>query len=199
MATKAHPRHDLSAEETRERRTATIEDYAKEERIRILLVEDRASFRLALAFMLDREPRFEVVEQAGSLAEARAVPMKFLGDVDVALIDLSLSDGDGLDLIKDFSSAPRTVTLVLSASLEPVRFARAVEAGASGVLHKSTPIKDLVNTVRKLRAGEMLRLVSRERQEGFAAGRPWRGSPLGRRRCSSPSPKAWRARRSPRS
>jgi len=44
-------------------------------------------------------------------------------------------------------SAPRTVTLVLSASLEPVRFARAVEAGASGMLHKSTPIKDLVDAV----------------------------------------------------
>jgi two-component system, NarL family, nitrate/nitrite response regulator NarL len=79
-------------------------------------------------------------------------------------------------------SAPRTVTLVLSASLEPVRFARAVEAGASGMLHKSTPIKDLVDAVRKLGAGEALllpgevvemRLVSRERQEGArrAAGR----------------------------
>src|SRR3712207_8622706 len=45
--------------------------------------------------------------------------------------------GDGLDLLEDLSS--RTVTLVLSANLEPGRFARAVEAGASGVLHKSTP------------------------------------------------------------
>jgi DNA-binding NarL/FixJ family response regulator len=67
----------------------------------------------------------------------------------------------------------------LSASLEPGRFARAVEAGASGVLHKSTPIKDIVEAVQMLRAGEallspaevveMLRLVGRERQEELAA------------------------------
>jgi CheY-like chemotaxis protein len=119
-------RHDPLAE-TRERGTATIEDYAKEERIRLLLVEDHASFRQVLAFMLEREPGFEVVEQAGSLAEAHALPAKSLRDVEVAVVDLTLSDGDGLDLIEDFSSAPRTVTLVLSASLEPVRFARAVE------------------------------------------------------------------------
>jgi DNA-binding NarL/FixJ family response regulator len=68
-----------------------------------------------------------VVEQAGSLAEAHALPAKSLRDVEVAVVDLTLSDGDGLDLIEDFSSAPRTVTLVLSASLEPVRVACAVE------------------------------------------------------------------------
>jgi DNA-binding NarL/FixJ family response regulator len=71
------------------------------------------------------------------------------------------------------------MTLVLSASLEPGRFARAVEAGASGVLHKSTPIKDIVEAVQLLRSGEallspaevveMLRLVGRERQEELAA------------------------------
>ena len=53
--------------------------------------------------------------------------------------------------------------------------ARAVEAGAAGVLHKSTPIKEIVDAVRRLKAGEallssgeiieMLRLVGRERQE----------------------------------
>jgi DNA-binding NarL/FixJ family response regulator len=73
------------------------------------------------------------------------------------------------------------VTLVLSASLEPGRFARAVEAGAAGVIHKSIPIKEIVDAVRKLKAGEallspgevveMLRLVSRERQEELSARR----------------------------
>jgi DNA-binding NarL/FixJ family response regulator len=99
--------------------------------------------------------------------------------VEVAIVDLALPDGDGLELIEDFSSQPRMTTLVLSASLEPGRFARAVEAGASGVLHKSTPIKDIVEAVQLLRSGEallspaevveMLRLVGRERQEELAA------------------------------
>lgn len=156
---------------------AAIEDHAKIDPIRILLVEDHASFRQALAFMLEREPEFEVVGQVGSVAEARELDGKSLGEVEVAIVDLALPDGDGLDLLEDFSS--RTLTLVLSAGLEPSRFARAVEAGASGVMHKSTPIKDIVDAVRKLKAGEallspgevveMLRFVSRERQEELTA------------------------------
>jgi two-component system nitrate/nitrite response regulator NarL len=155
-----------------------IEDHSNGP-IRVLLVEDHASFRQALAFMLERDPGFEVAEQVGSLAEARQLNGEALENVDVAIIDLALPDGDGLELIEDFSSQPRMTTLVLSASLEPGRFARAVEAGASGVLHKSTPIKDIVEAVQLLRAGEallspaevveMLRLVGRERQEELAA------------------------------
>ena len=158
---------------------AAIENHSKDSPIRVLLVEDHASFRQALAFMLEREPGFEVAGQVGSLAEARQLNGEVLENVEVAIVDLALPDGDGLELIEDFSSEPRMTTLVLSASLEPGRFARAVEAGASGVLHKSTPIKDIVEAVQMLRAGEallspaevveMLRLVGRERQEELAA------------------------------
>ncbi|MFL6009131.1 MAG: LuxR C-terminal-related transcriptional regulator [Rubrobacteraceae bacterium] len=158
---------------------AAIEDHSKDSPIRVLLVEDHASFRQALAFMLEREPGFEVAGQVGSLAEARQLNGEVLENVEVAIVDLALPDGDGLELIEDFSSEPRMTTLVLSASLEPGRFARAVEAGASGVLHKSTPIKDIVEAVQLLRSGEallspaevveMLRLVGRERQEELAA------------------------------
>jgi two-component system, NarL family, nitrate/nitrite response regulator NarL len=158
---------------------AAIEDHSKDGPIRVLLVEDHASFRQALAFMLEREPGFEVAGQVGSLAEARQLNGEVLDNAEVAIVDLALPDGDGLELIEDFSSQPRMTTLVLSASLEPGRFARAVEAGASGVLHKSTPIKDIVEAVKMLRAGEallspaevveMLRLVGRERQEELAA------------------------------
>ena len=129
--------------------------------------------------MLERESEFEVVGQVGSVAEARALDRQSLEDVEVAIVDLALSDGDGLDLLEDLSS--RTVTLVLSASLETGRFARAVESGASGVLHKSTPIKEIVDAVRRLKAGEallspgdvieMLRFVNRERQEELSVRR----------------------------
>lgn len=152
-------------------KAGTIENSAKE-RARILLVEDHASFRQALAFMFEREPKFTVVGQAGSVAEARGS----LDGVDVAVVDLGLPDGDGISLIEDLSSAePRITTLVLSASLDPSRFARAVEAGASGVLHKAVAIKDIVDAVRRLKAGEamlspneiagILRVMGRERQQ----------------------------------
>ena len=161
--------------EVQTRRTGAIEDHATE-RTRILLVEDHVSFRQALAFMFERELDFEVVGQVGSVDEVRELPDGLLKDVEVAVVDLALPDGDGLELIEDLTSnEPQIMTLVVSASLESGRFARAIEAGAGGVLHKSTPIKEIIEAVRRLRAGEallspgevieMLRVVSREREE----------------------------------
>jgi two-component system nitrate/nitrite response regulator NarL len=178
VAGTGHRGHN-SLPEADKRRTDAIEDHA-EDLTRILLVEDHISFRQALAFMFEREPEFRVVGEAGSVAEVRELPAEALKEAEVAVVDLALPDGDGLELIEDFSSEePQIMTMVLSASLEPGRFARAVEAGAAGVLHKSTPIKDIVDAVRRLKAGEellssaeileMLRLVSRERQENQEA------------------------------
>lgn len=141
-----------------------------------MLVEDHASFRQALAFMFEREEEFVVAGQAGTLAEAYEFLREAPDGADVAIVDLALPDGDGFGLIEELASAGRGVTtLVLSASLEPARFAHAVEAGASGVLHKAAAISDIVGAVRRLKAGEamllpneiiaMLRMVSRKRQE----------------------------------
>ena len=152
------------------------------EKTRILLVEDHASFRQALAFMFEREPEFAVVGQAGTLAEARQFLNGSGEEADVAVCDLALPDGDGFDLIEELAAnGGKVITLVLSASLEPARFARAVEAGASGVLHKAAAIGDIVEAVKRLRAGEallspdevieMLRMVSRQRQEQLEAQR----------------------------
>jgi DNA-binding NarL/FixJ family response regulator len=141
--------------------------------IRIMLLEDQASFRQALAFVLDREPNLSIVAQAGKLEEAR----KLLNiDADVAIVDLVLSDGSGVDFIEDLHHAnPRTMILVLSASLDRMNFALAVEAGASGVLDKLASIEEIVDTVKRLYRGEillaqnevieMLRFLSRRREE----------------------------------
>ncbi len=155
---------------------AVIEDNAHKDSTRVLLVEDHASFRQALAFMFEREEEFLVAGQAGTLAEAYEFIREDPEGVDVAIVDLGLPDGDGFGLIEELASTGSGVTtLVLSASLEPARFAHAVEAGASGVLHKAAAISDIVEGVRRLKAGEallspneiieMLRMVSRKRQE----------------------------------
>ena len=163
----------------REKKGAIIENNVQEHATRIFLVEDHASFRQALAFMFEREGEFTVAGQAGSLAEAHAFLRRSPEGFDVAVVDLALPDGDGFGLIEELSSRTDVMTLVLSASLEPSRFARAVEAGASGVLHKSAPIGEIVDAVRRLRSGEallspaevveMLRMVSRRRQEEYEA------------------------------
>jgi PAS domain S-box-containing protein len=123
------------------------------EEIRILLVEDHASLRQAVASLFDREPGFTVVGQAGSLAEARVM----LDGVDVAIVDLDLPDGYGGDLIEEMRHAnPHAMALVLSAYFDRADMAQAVEAGAAGVLHKSVGMDELVKAVRRLRAGESL-------------------------------------------
>lgn len=121
--------------------------------IRILLVEDHTSTRQAMAYVIDREPDLTVVAQAGSLAEARVA----LGGSDVAVVDLTLPDGDGMDLIGDLCRLdPAPAVLVLTASFNPVRTAQAVEAGASGILHKSASLDDIVRGIRRLAAGDWL-------------------------------------------
>ncbi|HET7478006.1 MAG TPA: response regulator transcription factor [Rubrobacteraceae bacterium] len=120
---------------------------------RVLLVEDHPALRQALAWVLEEEPDLTVVGQAGTLAEAREVS----GGVDLAIIDPGLPDGDGVELIPELRERnPDCRVLVLTASLDHLDFARAVEAGAEGVLNKTVSIQEILNAVRRLRAGETL-------------------------------------------
>ena len=121
--------------------------------IRILLVHDHASFCQALAFMLEREADLTVVAQAGSLAAARHV----LAPVDVAVVDLDLPDGNGVDLVREFRAANRQGrVLILTAARDPLQYAQAVAAGAAAVLHKSVHLREIIDAVRRLSAGEQL-------------------------------------------
>jgi CheY-like chemotaxis protein len=98
-----------------------------EEVVRVLLVEDHAAVREAIAVTFQREQDFEVVAQASSLEQARGM----LDEIDVAVVDLGLPDGYGGDLIRDLREAnPRAQAPLLSASLQREEIARAVEAGA---------------------------------------------------------------------
>lgn len=119
---------------------------------RVLLVEDHSSFRRALAFVLEREPDLRVVAQAGSLAEARD-KMDGERDFDVAVLDLGLPDGNGMDLIGDLRRAnPRASIIVLSVDLNPKNQALALERGADSVLGKEASITQIVAAVRNLQA-----------------------------------------------
>jgi DNA-binding NarL/FixJ family response regulator len=145
---------------------------------RILLVEDHASFRQTLAFVFDQEPGFEVVAQAGTLAEVRG-EMDGV-EADLGVIDLSLPDGEGTELIEELREAnPEFAALVLTASLDRAEHARAVEAGAAGVLHKSADVDAILDATRRLGEGEtllsedeliaLLRLAGQNREEEVEA------------------------------
>jgi DNA-binding NarL/FixJ family response regulator len=141
---------------------------------RLLLVEDHASFRQTLALVFDQEPDFKVVAQAGTVAEARRVMEDRAADL--AVVDLSLPDGEGVELIGDLREAnPHFAALVLTASFDRAEHARAVEAGAAGVLHKSADVDEILDATRRLAAGEtllspgelveLLRLAGQSREE----------------------------------
>lgn len=121
--------------------------------IRILLVEDHAVFRQALALAFSLQPDMQVVCEAGSIAEGEVL----LADIDVAVVDLDLPDGTGSTLIAGLHDVNRKAeALVLTASTQKLDIARSIEAGAAGVLHKSTPLHEIVGAVKKVAAGESL-------------------------------------------
>lgn len=121
--------------------------------IRVLLVEDHTVFRQALALAFGMEPELEVVGQAASVAEAR----QMLEGIDVAVFDLDLPDGNGATLIQELHDRnDRAEVLVLTASTRQLDYARAVEAGAAGLVHKSTPLNEIVDAVKRIAAGETL-------------------------------------------
>ena len=145
---------------------------------RVLLVEDHASFRQTLAFVFDQQPGFEVVAQAGTLAEARQAMDG--SEADLGVIDLTLPDGEGTDLVGELCEAnPDFAALVLTASLDRTEYARAVEAGAAGVLHKSADVDAILDATRRLGEGEsllsedelisLLRLAGQSREEEVEA------------------------------
>jgi DNA-binding NarL/FixJ family response regulator len=80
-----------------------------------------------------------------------------LRETDVGIFDLGLPDGYGGDLIRALRAAnPRAQALVLSSSQDRAEIARAVESGAAGVLHKSAGMNEIIDAVRRLKAGETL-------------------------------------------
>ena len=148
--------------------------------IRLLLVDDHAAFRLPLALILEREPDLLVAAQTGSLAETRAVLPEISGQVDVALVDLQLSDGNGLELVHELRAMnPEGHTIVLTADTDKRHHAQAVEAGAAGIITKSAQPSEIINAIRQVHAGELvlparemielLRLAGEERQREHAS------------------------------
>ena len=117
--------------------------------IRVMHVEVHAGFRDLMKNLLDSQSDVEVVAQAGTLGEARTWAAS--SEIDVAVLDLSLPDGNGLDLIPELRRAnPNVGVLVLSANLDPAGPERAPGAGADEILDKLAPIEAVLNSVREL-------------------------------------------------
>jgi two-component system response regulator DesR len=121
--------------------------------IRILIAEDQAMVRGALAALLSFEPDLEVVAQVATgdevLAAAREVKP------DVALLDIEMPGMDGIEAAAALrDQAPETIPLILTTFGRPAYLRRAIEAGARGFLVKDQPAERLANAIRRAAAGE---------------------------------------------
>jgi DNA-binding NarL/FixJ family response regulator len=122
--------------------------------IRLLLVDDHASFRELLMMRLQVETDIDVVEEAGSLQAARELLPGIVQDIDVVLLDLDLPDGTGSSLIPELLEAnPNIKVIVLTASADSQRHADSMSAGAVNTLFKDIPAAEIVAEIRKASAG----------------------------------------------
>ncbi|HZP50777.1 response regulator transcription factor [Actinocrinis sp.] len=123
-------------------------------RIRVLLAEDQAMIREALATLLGLEPDMCVVGQVGRGDEVVAA-VDALGGVDVALLDIEMPGLDGLSAAALLRKRhPETKVVVLTTFGRPGFLRRAMEAGAAAFMVKDAPAARLAEAVRRVLAGE---------------------------------------------
>jgi DNA-binding NarL/FixJ family response regulator len=144
MATKSsHPKIATSPRASES--TATL-------KYKVFLVDDHPIVRQGLAQLIDREPDLMVVGQSddayAALRDMRAAAP------DVALVDISLKDADGIELVKELQAQGSTFpVLVLSMHDEEVYAERALRAGAKGYVMKQEPPATLLAALRAVLKG----------------------------------------------
>jgi DNA-binding NarL/FixJ family response regulator len=112
--------------------------------VRVIVVEDSAAVREAVASEFAADARFELVGEAATVAEAR----ELLAKADVAILDLGLPDGSGADLIPELRSAnPTARAIMLSTTYDRSLHLQAIEHGAAAVLDKLAHLGQVTQAV----------------------------------------------------
>lgn len=124
----------------------------QEQPIRLLIVDDQAMLRGALAALLDLEPDMQVVGAAGDGEEAiRAVAETA---PDVCLMDIQMPGMDGIEATRAVRAAnPGTQVLIVTTFARPGYLRAALDAGAAGFVVKDAPVEQLADAVRRIHAG----------------------------------------------
>ena len=126
----------------------------RKKRARILIVDDHPAVREALAMRIGRQSDLEVCGEAADLSEA----LRLVADTrpDVAVVDISLKTGCGIDLIKRIKDRNDTVRLLVwSTHSESLYAERALRAGALGYINKDQATDKIVEGIRRVLEGKV--------------------------------------------
>lgn len=122
--------------------------------ISIIIVEDHPIFRMGMKEMIEHEPDMCVCGEAGDVAGA----LKLICEKkpDLAIVDLSLKESSGLDLVKNIAEHHKPVrTLVLSMHDEALHAERCIVAGAKGYIMKQEASESVVIAIRRIMGGHI--------------------------------------------
>ena len=135
-------------------RLMTIEGTAPRT-LTVVVVDDHEVVRQGLVAMLDRRPGFQVVGEAGTVAEAIEVTGRF--EPDLVVMDVRLPDGSGIEACREIrANLPETRVMMLTSYPDEEAVLAAIIAGASGYLLKQVRARDLVAALEAVGRGESL-------------------------------------------
>jgi len=123
--------------------------------IRVFLLDDHEIVRRGLRLLLDAEDDIEVVGEAGTAEEAVGrIPVT---NPDVAVLDVRLADGTGIDVCREVRSVrPNIACIMLTSYADDEVVFESILAGAAGYVLKQVKGGDLIDAVRRVAAGQSL-------------------------------------------
>ncbi len=121
---------------------------------RVLVVDDHALVRDGVRMRIESDPKYIVCGEAADTAEALAMTGTL--DPDLAIVDISLKTGNGLDLVKRMLSIrPELLVVVCSMHDDLIYAERALRAGACGYVNKNRSSTDLMEAIRTVLDGRL--------------------------------------------
>ena len=123
--------------------------------LRLLIVDDHEVVRQGLVALLARREAFQVVAEAGTVAEAVELARRF--EPDIVVMDVRLPDGSGIEACREIrAERPATRVVMLTSYPDEEAVLSAIVAGASGYLLKQIRARDLVAALESIGRGESL-------------------------------------------
>lgn len=121
---------------------------------RVLIVDDHPIVREGLRALISQQPDLEVCGEAEGVATA--LELVKTSAPDIAVIDISLKDGDGLELIRQIKQSSSSVPMLVSSMHEEGLYARrSLRAGALGYVSKENAARQIIDAIHRVLAGKI--------------------------------------------